>query len=85
MNIRDTNWLLFPSDMKHCWKTLSYDRDCICDSADCSAFIVPNLIKDGSYKIYRNENGRWLLEKQENVTITSGDYVNPDYRDFYRI
>jgi hypothetical protein len=79
MNIRDTNWLLFPSDRRHCWKTLSYDKKCIYNMTNCDSFT--NLIKDGSYKIYRDENGRWLLEKEE----YSEDYVNLDYRDFYRI
>ncbi|MDD3144526.1 MAG: hypothetical protein PHV23_00280 [Candidatus Gracilibacteria bacterium] len=75
-NIRDTNWLLFSSDKKNCWKTFNYNSGCIGNTA-------PNNIEDlGNYKIYRDVDNRWILEK---AGIFPDNYANSSYRNFYGI
>lgn len=75
-NIRDTNWLLFSSDKKNCWKTFNYNSGCIWNTA-------PNNIEDlWNYKIYRDVDNRWILEK---AWIFPDNYANSSYRNFYGI
>jgi len=75
-NIRDTNWLIFSSDKKNCWKTFNYTSGCIWNTA-------PNNIEDNwNYKIYRDVDNRWIL--QEALPFTD-NYTDSSYRNFYEI
>ena len=77
-NIRDTNWLLYSSDKKNCWKTLNYDSNCIWNIS----FTNNNIANNWNYRISRDENNRWIL-----VDWTSAwdNFSTPNYKNFYRI
>ncbi len=75
-NIRDTNWLLFSSDTKNCWRTVNYDPTCIGDN-----WFSNNIFWD--YKVYKDPNdNRWKL--YSGIWITD-NFSNNWYRDFYKI
>ena len=73
-NIRDTNWLIFPSDYVNCWNTLNYDPGCIWNSS-------PDDIGDGSYKIYQTLNNRWEIVE----IIEAWGYETLAYRNAYKV
>ncbi len=75
-NIRNTNWILFPSNIDKCWKTLNYDNGCI----PATSY---NEISPTSYKIYRDANFRWVLEEPGWSVGTL--YSEPTYRTFYNV
>jgi hypothetical protein len=77
-NIRDTNWLLFSSDYKNCWNTLNYNTSCIWVNDG-----THDIDNTKSYKIYREADNRWMLSNTG--TITSSEYANPSYRDFFKV
>jgi hypothetical protein len=81
MNIRDTNWVLFSSDKKNCWKTLNYDIRCIWDNENPkkSQYITDHW----SYKVFRNESWSWILDYTG--AIEPNNYENPSYRDFFKV
>lgn len=84
-NIRDTNWLLFPLDKENCWITENYNSDCFGDETYNKGVIPPYIIQDDtSYKVYKNEDWRWYLEKASDQ-LTVWDYLNKDYRDFFTV
>lgn len=77
-NIRDTNWLLYSSNAKNCWKTFNYDSTCIWNSA-----FTNNIANNWNYRILRDVNNRWILES---APISAWDlFSNNDYKDFYKI
>lgn len=77
-NIRDTNWVVYSSDTKNCWKTLNYDSTCIWDNSFSN-----NIKNNWNYKIYRDANNRWILNED---TLTLWDsFSSAPYRTFYRI
>lgn len=53
-NIRNTNWLRYSSDRKHCWDTLKYDPACIWNAAPS------NIISLWWYTLYMQQ-GLWFL------------------------
>ncbi|MDR1987822.1 MAG: hypothetical protein LBQ24_03540 [Candidatus Peribacteria bacterium] len=63
MNIRDTNWLLFSSNKKDCWKTLNYDESCVLAGDSFTGNIL-----DSYYRIFKDSNGRWVLEEAETTS-----------------
>jgi len=71
-NIRNTNWLQFPSDYKNCWNVLNYDTNCIW-KADGTYDI-----DEWSYIIYRWNNNLWYLENKNTWTFWNWTYIN-DY------
>jgi len=75
-NIRNTNWILFPSNIDSCWKTLNYDNRCI-------PAVLYNEIDPTSYKIYRDSDFRWILE--EPGWWVGTNYSDPTYRAFYNV
>lgn len=77
-NIRDTNWLLFSSDKKNCWKTLNYDSWCIWNNS------FSNIIENNwNYKIYRDSDNRWIIE--EDTLSLWDNFTSTDYKNFYKI
>lgn len=73
-NIRDTNWLLFSSDTKNCWKTLNYNSWCIWNAS-------PSNI-NWDYRVYRDASNRWILEQD----LTALDnYATANYKNFYKV
>jgi len=77
-NIRDTNWLLYSSNAKNCWKTFNYDSTCIWNTA-----FTNNITNNWNYRILRDANNRWILES---APISAWDlFSNTDYKDFYKI
>ena len=76
-NIRDTNWLLFPSNTDKCWKTFNYDSNCLYTTE------TNEEIWEASYRVYKDSNYRWILEKVTNSSLT--EYSNVDYRNFYNV
>ena len=54
VNIRDTNWLRFSSDVKNCWRVINYNGTCIWGAA------TPPNISSWSYLLYA-QNGLWFL------------------------
>lgn len=81
-NIRDTNWLLFPLNKKHCWITENYKDSCFVDE-DWSKSYEYQIKDDMSYKIYKNESWRWFLESNDNEFTKW--YLDQNYRDFYQV
>lgn len=78
-NIRDTNWLLYSSDKKNCWKTFNYDVSCIWNST------FSNNIKNAwNYKIYRDIDNRWILE-EDILWLAWDDYTTALYKNFYSV
>ncbi len=77
-NIRDTNWLLFSSDTKNCWRVLDYNSDCIWWTTAVEK-IWWNIWDSVEYKIYRDENNRWLLAKN------SSPNPNPQEETFFNV
>lgn len=74
-NIRDTNWLLYSSDTKNCWRTVNYDPACIWDN-----WFSNNII--WNYKVYKNTDNRWeLIDDTSNLN----DFSDEQYRNFYKI
>lgn len=53
MNIRNTNWLRFPGDRTHCWRTQNYNAECFGNENVAQ-------IDEGSYVLERR-NGLWSL------------------------
>jgi hypothetical protein len=74
---RNTNWLLLSADSKNCWNSLDYDNDCVWQNN------ATYDIWQNSYKIYMETNWRWKLEKS--IGLSSKDYLDQNYRDFFRI
>lgn len=54
INVRDTNWLRFSSDVKNCWRVIDYKGTCIGGGS------TPPNISSGSYLLYA-QNGLWFL------------------------
>jgi len=77
-NIRDTNWALYSSDTKNCWKTLNYDLLCIWNSS-----FTNNISNNWNYKVLRDWNNRWILT-EDNLLLWDS-YSSAPYRAFYRI
>lgn len=75
-NIRDTNWIIFPSDYENCWNTLNYDENCIWDTTTT----WHNYIEEDSYIIYKDSFNRWLLESK-----APWNYSNTIYRNNFRV
>lgn len=73
-NIRDTNWLLFAADYENCWNTLNYNSNCIWEPGS-STDILP-----GSYRIYKNASGQFILS-----AATSWVYSDSSYRSDFEV
>ncbi|MDD2870657.1 MAG: hypothetical protein PHS49_01595 [Candidatus Gracilibacteria bacterium] len=86
-NIRDTNWILFSSDYLNCWNVLNYNPQCIGDDGginDTDGNATTYDIKENqNYKIYLNEDNRWILENTSN--FTPNNFSNSDYRNFFKV
>ena len=85
-NIRDTNWLIFSSDPKNCWKTFNYDDWCVWEDDPLSLArqdIVTNLNTSSNFKVYKNADDRWVLEREPIAAAWA--YSNEQYRNFYRV
>ncbi|MDD2907199.1 MAG: hypothetical protein PHH98_01025 [Candidatus Gracilibacteria bacterium] len=78
-NIRDTNWLLFSSDKKNCWKTFNYDISCI-----GNAGFTNNILNNGNYKIYRDIDNRWFIE-EDLLGAAGNNYATALYKSFYGV
>lgn len=76
-NIRDTNWIIFPSDYKNCWNTMNYNPACIWDP-DPTNKITNSL----SYIIFQNNLNRWELLNKTSDNYWSGTYIN-DFRVWF--
>ncbi len=74
-NIRNTNWILLWADQANCWNTLNYDNWCVWNTS-------PKKISSWLYKIYTDTKWKWILEKS---SLTTKDYKNSNYRNFFRI
>jgi len=72
-NIRNTNWLQFPSDYKNCWNTLNYNINCIWDNT------TNYDIQSWSYIIYKWNNDLWYLSGATSWTFWNWTYIN-DYK-----
>jgi hypothetical protein len=81
-NIRDTNWLMYGSDIKNCFNTLNYDSKCVWKiSLVKYIWNIWDITKPKSYKIYQNSvDYKWYL-KEENTL----DFKKSTYRDKFRI
>lgn len=78
-NIRDTNWLLFSSNAKNCWKTLNYDNNCI-----SSTSFTNNIANNWNYRVLRDTvTNRWIL--QFDSVSAWDDFLDPNYKNFYKI
>lgn len=74
-NIRDTNWQLFSSNTANCWNVLNYDWNCILNNS------IQKM--DWNYKVFRDENNRWLLSKSD--SLTEKTYTGENYKKFYEV
>jgi hypothetical protein len=70
-NIRDTNWLMYWGDIKHCWNSLNYSNLCLW-STDNTYKIKNNT----SYIIERNNIFKWTLSSKNTNTFGDSDYRN---------
>lgn len=75
-NIRDTNWILFSNNTSSCWNTLNYNSLCLTWAGN-------QIAHSWSYIITQDPQNRWLLES--NPSITTFNYTDSDYRDYYRM
>jgi hypothetical protein len=79
INIRDTNALLFGSDMKNCWNTLNYDKTCIGNVSNST-----DISHLGEYTVYKDSDTRWKLKP--NLGLAGGYiYTNPNYKNAFKI
>lgn len=79
-NIRDTNWSKFSANTNNCWVTLNYDSSCITNNN--------KYIPTWSYKIFSDENNRWVLSwaatwNYSDATYRNNFLVNLDNKWFY--
>lgn len=76
VNIRDTNWLRFSSDVKNCWRVLDYNGTCIWGAAS------PQSMTGWSYLLYA-QNGLWFLS---GVTASANLYSTNwnSYKSIFR-
>lgn len=74
-NIRDTNWILFSSDINNCWNTKNYDSSCVWSTTNYTD------IENWTYKIYKNTDNRWYLTWSINTLW----YNDLNYRYEHRI
>ncbi|MFA4890902.1 MAG: hypothetical protein WC604_00920 [Candidatus Gracilibacteria bacterium] len=71
VNIRDTNWLLFPTNKDECWL--------IKDSSECN---VSKAVKEStSYILGRETNGQNILREKTGVTLDIPEGGQPDSAD----
>jgi len=76
-NIRDTNWILFSSDVSNCWNIDNYNNTCVWNNS------TTNDISAWSYKIYQNSSdNKWYLSKK-NTSET--EYKKSDYRNEMKV
>ncbi len=68
INIRDTNWLRFSSDVKNCWRILNYQWSCI--GSLVSQTNNPLYMSSGSYILY-SQNGLWFLSGTSSPNFSS--------------
>ena len=59
-NIRDTNWLRFSSDKINCWKTDSYNGNCIGNNLNSTNGVWNTNISSWSYTLHV-KNGVWFF------------------------
>ena len=79
INIRDTNALLFGSDMQNCCNTLNYNKTCIWDLSNATD--IPHL---GSFAVYKDTDYRWKLNPI--LWLAWGYiYTNPNYKSAFRV
>lgn len=76
-NIRDTNWLLYSSDKRNCWKTFNYDASCIWNTS-----FTNNIVNNWNYRISRDTNNRWTLGSDVSAW---DDFSTSAYKNFYKI
>lgn len=81
MNIRDTNWLRFSSDRKHCWLSKDYSNQCI-SSSDWAGWWTDKL-ETGNYTIYP-KNGVWYLSGINVGTVVNGAW-STTYKNKYKV
>ncbi|USN58529.1 MAG: hypothetical protein H6767_09960 [Candidatus Peribacteria bacterium] len=77
-NIRDTNWLIFSSDVENCWNTLNYNPSCIGDTG-----VTRDIQDTAHYTITLDTNNRWILSEPSGVT--NYIYSDSDYRDAFAV
>ena len=71
VNIRDTNWLLFPANKDECWL--------IRDSSECN---VAKAVKENtSYILKRDAKGQNILEEKADMTLDIPEGEQPDDDD----
>lgn len=75
-NIRDTNWVLFPSDTENCWNVIDYNNSCVWDNT------TDYNIWTWSYIIYQNTNNRWKIETKNADTDS---FKNSWYRSTFKV
>ncbi len=74
-NIRNTNWILFSSDVNNCWNTLNYQNACVWDNISWT-----DIENNKSYVIYKNQQDRWTL-----TWSTTWLYSDNIYRNEHRV
>ncbi|MDD3793674.1 MAG: hypothetical protein PHI37_02595 [Candidatus Gracilibacteria bacterium] len=77
-NIRDTNGLLFGSNIDNCWKVLDYNNNCLLGTTGFN-----NIVDNGDYRVYRDINNRWILESA--LASIGNSFTNINYKNFYKI
>lgn len=73
-NIRDTNAMLFSSDLANCWNTLNYSWSCIGNS-----WTTSDIWHATSYITYKDTDNRWKLTQKTTWTFWVWNYIN-DFR-----
>lgn len=72
-NIRDTNWLLYPSERELCWLTI--DGDCNTGT---------KAVENGIYIIDRTPTGKFKMDK-ENGLLNLSDPNNKQTNDLFQL
>jgi hypothetical protein len=78
-NIRDTNALLFASDLENCWNVLNYNSACIWDTTE-----LYDIDKNGLYIMFQDIDNRWKLEDRSG-SITWTWYFSAWYKTNFQV
>lgn len=80
VNIRDTNWLRFSSDVKNCWRILNYQWTCIGNNTVANN--AAQNMTGSSYVLYA-QNGLWFLSwVTTSVNLYSTNWTS--YKNIFR-
>lgn len=73
VNIRDTNWLLYPNDKQNCWDLVKSTQDDGSLFADCSA--QTKMSAAGNYVLATNAQGKLYLESRSGGVSADNDLL----------